>query len=101
MIITNAVTYRLDKVLSLNRVTIIILLSLFILGIMNFQILSISNGLGVYGGLFHITVITQSFVIFIAFLGLVILLLTSFTPKRLRQKSYDLNILAKHSSKLD
>lgn len=101
MVITNAVTYRLDKVLSLNRVTIIILLSLLILGIMHFQNTSISNGLGVYGGLFHITVITQSFVIFIALLGLVILLLTSFTPKRLREKSNDLNMLARHTSKLD
>ena len=87
MILANAVTYRCEKGLSFNRITIIILLYVFILAVSNLNVTCLATGIGVYGGLFQITAITQSFVVFISLLVIIILFLTSFTPKRIREQS--------------
>ena len=83
MILANAITYRSEKSLSFNRVTIIILLYTFVLGATSLYVIPLTSGIGVYGGLFHITAITQSFVVFISILATLILLLTSFYPRRI------------------
>ena len=84
MILANAISYRSENSLSFNRVTIIILLYTFILGVTNLYVIPLNSGIGVYGGLFHITAITQSFVVFISILAVLIMLLTAFYPKRIR-----------------
>ena len=43
----------------------------------------IGSGLGIYNGLFHSTVTTQSFDLFIYIIGAMILLLTGFSPRRI------------------
>jgi hypothetical protein len=43
----------------------------------------IGSGLGIYNGLFHSTVTTQSFDLFIYIIGAIILLLTGFSPRRI------------------
>ena len=88
MILANSVTYRSEKGLSFNRVTLIILLYVLVLGVNNLNVTSLTTGIGVYGGLFQVTAITQSFVVFISILAILILFLTSFTPKRIREVSF-------------
>jgi NADH-ubiquinone oxidoreductase chain 2 len=88
LLLANAVTFRRDKCVSFNRVTILILLYSAILGFNSLYVTSLNTGIGIYGGLFHSTAITQSFVVFICILGIIILQLTSFYPRRI----YDLPI---------
>lgn len=83
LLLSNAVTLRRDKSILFNRVTIIILLYSIIIGILSFYISSIDKGIGLYGGLFHITSITHLFQIFIFIISAIILLLTSFYPRKL------------------
>ena len=83
MILANAITNRSIKSLSFNRVTIIILLYTFVLGATNLYVIPLTSGIGVYGGLFHITAITQTFVVFITFLAILIMLLTGFHHTRI------------------
>jgi len=45
--------------------------------------LSTDSILGIYNGLFHSTVTTQSFDLFVYIIGAMILLLTGFSPRRL------------------
>jgi NADH-ubiquinone oxidoreductase chain 2 len=52
------------------------------MGLSNLFINSLSRGIGLYGGLFHVTSITQIFHIFIFFISTVILQLTAFYPRR-------------------
>ena len=101
MVLANAVTYRCEKGLSFNRVTIIILLYVFVLGISNLNIISLTTGIGIYGGLFHMTAITQSFVVFISILAILILLLTSFTPRRIRTEWPKIPFIIKLPQNLD
>ena len=83
VLLANAVTFRRDKSLSFNRVTILILLYSTLLGFNSFYVTSLDTGIGIFGGLFHSTAITQSFVVFIFILSIIILQLTSFYPRRL------------------
>src|SRR5277367_1509558 len=45
-------------------------------------------GIGIYGGLFHITSVTQTFHVFIFLISSVILLLTAFYPRRIFLEKY-------------
>jgi NADH-ubiquinone oxidoreductase chain 2 len=49
----------------------------------NLFILCLDKGVGIYGGLFHITPYTQSFNIFILIISALILILTSFYPLKI------------------
>lgn len=101
MILANAFTYRSEKGLSFNRVTIIILLYVFVLGVSNLNIISLTTGIGIFGGLFHITAITQSFVVFLSILTIIILFLTSFTPRRIRTELPNIPSVVKLPHNLD
>ena len=48
----------------------------------------LDKGIGLYGGLFHATPITQVFHIFIFFISATILLLTAFYPRKVWVKNY-------------
>lgn len=82
ILLSNAVTFRRDKSLSFSRLTIIILLYSSLLGFNSLYVSHLETGIGIYGGLFHLTAITQSFVVFISILGILIMQLTSFYPRR-------------------
>ncbi|RYE11942.1 MAG: hypothetical protein EOP34_11715 [Rickettsiales bacterium] len=47
---------------------------------LNFHLTYLEKGIGLYGGLFNITAITQSFYIFIFLISILILLMTGFYP---------------------
>jgi len=80
LIISNAVTLKREKSIFYSRLAIIILIISLLLGIENLYIFSLEKGIGLYGGLFHITANTQTFHIFIYIISAVILQLTAFYP---------------------
>ncbi len=45
----------------------------------------LDTGIGIYNGLFHSTAITQSFDLFIYIVGIIILFLTAFYPRRIQE----------------
>jgi NADH-ubiquinone oxidoreductase chain 2 len=64
-----------------NRVVITSLFYCLLQSFLAFSILT--EGIGIHGGLFHITTITQIFHIFLYFISIFILQLTSFYPGKL------------------
>jgi len=79
-IVSNAVTSKRDISILFNRVAIIALLYSILHDIISLYILN--KGIGLHGGLLHITNIVQIFHIFIFFISILILQLTSFYPRK-------------------
>ena len=59
-----------------------------ILAINNLSVTSLDKGIGIYGGLFHVTPFTQSFNIFIFIITAIILTFTSFYPRKVFIKEF-------------
>ena len=88
LLLSNAVTLRRDKSILFSRVAIIVLVYSFILAIFSLLINNSFKGIGLFGGLFHVTPITHIFHIFIFLVSIVILQLTAFYPRRAWSKEY-------------
>jgi NADH-ubiquinone oxidoreductase chain 2 len=98
LLLSNAVTLRRDLSILFNRIAIIALIHCIVQDIVSLSI--INKGLGLHGGLLHITNITQIFHIFIYLISILILQLTSFYPVIIRTpKSFFLKDLKKLFSK--
>ena len=82
LLLSNAVTSRRDKSILFSRVASIILIYSSLLAIFSLIIHNSFKGIGLFGGLFHTTAITQIFQIFIFLISAVILQLTAFYPRR-------------------
>ena len=82
LLLSNAVTTRRDKSILYSRSALIIILSSSILAYSNFYISFLEKGIGLYGGLFHVTSNTHTFHLFIFMLSALILSLTSFYPRK-------------------
>ncbi len=82
ILLSNALTLRRDKSILYNRVSIIILLYCSIFALDSLYITYLEKGIGIYGGLFHVTSITHVFDIFIFFISAIILQLTGFYPRK-------------------
>jgi NADH-ubiquinone oxidoreductase chain 2 len=80
ILLSNAVTLRRDVSILFNRVAILALSYCILQDIVSLSI--VSKGIGLHGGLLHITNITQIFHIFIFFISILILQLTSFHPRK-------------------
>ena len=80
LLISNAVTIRRDMSILFNRVAIIALIYCILHDTVSLSV--ISKGIGLHGGLLHITSITQVFHIFVFFISILILQLTSFYPRK-------------------
>lgn len=80
ILLSNAVTLRRDVSILFNRVAIIALIYCILQDALSLSI--VSKGIGLHGGLLHITNITQIFHIFIFFISILILQLTSFHPRK-------------------
>ena len=65
LLLSNAVTLRRDKSILFSRVAIIVLLYSSLIAIISLHFIYLDRGIGLYGGLFHATSITQVFHIFI------------------------------------
>ena len=80
ILLSNAVTLRRDVSILFNRVAILALSYCILQDMISLSI--VSKGIGLHGGLLHITNITQIFHIFVFFLSILILQLTSFYPRK-------------------
>jgi hypothetical protein len=82
LLLSNAVTLRRDKSILYNRTSIIILLYSSFIAFVALSLSYFDSGIGLYGGLFHATNITQVFHIFIFLISAAILQLTGFYPRK-------------------
>lgn len=80
LLLSTSVTLRRDLSIILNRIAIIALMYCILHDTMSLSF--ISKGIGLHGGLLHITNITQIFHIFVFFISILILQLTSFYPRK-------------------
>ncbi len=83
LLISNAITLRRDKSILYSRVAIQSLILISIIAFNNLNIKGLGSGIGVYGGLFNISVFSQTFNIFIFFVTSLILTLTAFYPRKI------------------
>jgi NADH-ubiquinone oxidoreductase chain 2 len=83
LLLFSAVFYRREFLILFNRVAIIILLYSGTIACDSLYVSCLDTGIGIYNGLFHSTVITHSFDVFIYIIGVIILLLTAFYPRNL------------------
>ena len=80
LLFSNAVTSRRDMSILFNRISIISLIYCFL---QDFVCLSLINkGVGLHGGLLHVTNINQIFHLFVFGVSILILQLTSFFPRK-------------------
>ena len=97
LLLSNAVTLRRDISILFNRIVIIALIYCILHDTMSLSI--ISKGVGLHGGLLHITNITQVFQILIFLISILILQLTSFNPiKKSNINTLKLRFLSKPDS---
>ena len=82
LLLSNAVSLRRDKSILFSRVGLIILVYSSLIALNSLYFISLDGGIGLYGGLFHATSITQIFHIFIFLITATILQLTSFYPRK-------------------
>jgi NADH-ubiquinone oxidoreductase chain 2 len=80
LLLSNAVVLRRDISILFNRIAIIVLIYCILHDITSLSILG--KGIGLHGGLLYITNITQIFHIFIFFISILILQLTSFYSRK-------------------
>ena len=88
LLISNALTLRKDKSILFSRIVMTGLIVITLLAFNNLFVLCLDKGIGLYGGLFHVTATTQSFNIFIFIVTTIILTITSFYPRKLYAKQF-------------
>jgi len=88
LLISNALTLRKDKSILFSRIVMIALTLSAILAFNNLFVISLDKGIGIYGGLFHVTPFTQTFNIFVLIITTIILTITSFYPRKAFVKEF-------------
>lgn len=88
LLLSNSITLRRDKSILYSRATITILFIASLIAYDNLYFLFLNKGIGIFGGLFHSTCTTNVFHIFILIISSIILLLTSFYPRKVWLKEY-------------
>lgn len=88
LILSNALSFRRDTAILYSRIGIIILSYCIYLCYNNLFISYLDNGIGLFGGLFYTSPITQTFHILIFIITLLILNLTGFYPRKLISSQY-------------
>lgn len=87
LLLSNAVSVRRDKSILYSRVGIVVLLYSLLITF-NFYTTFLSKGIGLFGGLFQATSLTQAFHLFIIVITLIILQLTAFYPRKVLNNSF-------------
>ena len=80
LLFSNAVTLRRDMSILFNRIAIIAFIYCVLHDTISLSLLN--KGIGLHGGLLHVTNITQVFHIFVFIISILILQLTSFYPRK-------------------
>jgi NADH-ubiquinone oxidoreductase chain 2 len=88
LLLSNAVSSRRDKSILFSRTTLLILFYCFVLLSFDLNLIFIDKGLSLFGGLIYCKGHSQVFAIFIILLSLIILLLTSFYPRKIFIEQY-------------
>jgi NADH-ubiquinone oxidoreductase chain 2 len=88
LLLSNALSFRRDTAILYSRVGIIILFYCIFLSYNNLFITYLDNGIGLFGGLFYTSSITQTFHILIFIVSLLILNMTGFYPRKLISNDY-------------
>jgi len=88
ILLSNSITLRRDKSILYSRATITILLISALIAYSNLSFTFLYRGIGIYSGLFHISCVTNLFHIFILLISSVILLLSSFYPRKVWVREY-------------
>ena len=88
LILSNALSFRRDTAILYSRIGIIILFYCIYLSYNNLFITYLDNGIGLFGGLFYTSPITQTFHILIFIITLLILNITGFYPRKLISSQY-------------
>jgi len=88
LLLSNAVTFRRDKSTLYNRITLTILILTSYILYDSTYISFIDKGIALFGGLFHISSLTEVFHLFVLFLTIIILTLTGFYPRKVWVKDF-------------
>src|ERR1700751_1992896 len=88
LLLSNAVSFRRDTTILYSRIGIIVLFYCIYLSYNNLFITYLDNGIGLFGGLFYTSSITQTFHILIFVISLLILNMTGFYPRKLVSNQY-------------
>jgi NADH-ubiquinone oxidoreductase chain 2 len=86
LLLSNAVALRRDMSILFNRIAAIALGYAILNDVMSLSL--VNKGIGIHGGLLYISNITQTFHIFIFFICILILQLTSFYPRKVWVPEY-------------
>lgn len=88
LVLSTAISLRRDTTILYARTGLIILFYCTYLSYNNLFITYLDNGIGLFGGLFYTSSITQSFHILIFVISLLILNMTGFYPRKLISNEY-------------
>ena len=88
LLLSNAANSRRDLSILLSRISIIILLCSSFLVYLNLHLIFLGKGIGLYGGLLHSTSYTHIFTFFIFILSAIIVILSSFYPRKIWINEY-------------
>jgi NADH-ubiquinone oxidoreductase chain 2 len=93
ILLSNALTSRRDISILFNRITILALTYCILQDMMSLYL--VNKGVGLHGGLLHITYTTQIFHVFIFIISIFILQITSFHPRKIwsSENSYPTDLL--------
>jgi len=88
LLLSNAVSSRRDKSILFSRTALLIFSYCFILLGFNLNLIFMDKGLSLFGGLIYCKSHSQVFSLFIILLSLIILVLTSFYPRKILIEQY-------------
>ena len=89
VLLSNAVTLRRDKSILYSRSGILILVYCLNMSIIQINFYLLENGIGIYGGLYQVNTITQSFNFFFFFICIIVLVLTAFHSRKIWHKYFN------------
>lgn len=88
ILLSNALSFRRDITIFYSRIGIIVLAYCLYLSYNNLFITYLDGGIGIFGGLFYTSSITQLFHMLIFIISLLILNMTGFYPRKLISSEY-------------
>lgn len=88
LLVSNALTIKRDKSILFSRIVIKTFLLASFIAYNNIHINALENGIGIFGGLFNVTTLTQSFNIFILLISATVLSITAFFPRKVYVEKY-------------
>ena len=93
LLLSNGLTIRRDLSILSSRISITILIYCIMSSYTSLYITYLDKGIGLFGGLFYASSITQIIHIFIFFITMIIMQLTSFSPRRAINEQTEINKL--------